>query len=119
MTKRNLPTLGSGTHVTFDVAGADHLLELGATNVVRAFSRLVVGPSRRDVPEHTRIRRRWFHSTNTWDHLYSAEVRWETPVVVWVTPCLDDRLNLWRTCSWLRDKGISRRDILIIDIPPH
>ncbi len=55
----------------------------------------------------------------TYDHLYSAEVRWETPVVVWATPSIDDRLNLWRTCSWLRDWGIPRRDVLVIDLPPR
>jgi hypothetical protein len=119
MTKRNLPTLGSGTHVAFDIAGADLLLRFGAANVVRACSRLVAGPSRRNVSEHTQARLRWFHDTNRWEHLYSTEVRWETPIVVWVTSCLDDRLNRWRTCSWLYDKGIPRRDILIIDIPPR
>ena len=118
MTKRNLPTLGSGTHVAFDTPGADHLFELGATNLVRVCDSPAVGPNRRDALEHTQMRNMWFHSTETWDHLCSADVRWETPVIVWETPSLRDRLNLWRTCSWLRDKGISRRDILIIDLPP-
>src|SRR5689334_17841414 len=118
MTKRKLPTLGSGTHVVFDTPGVDHLRELGATNLVRACGSPGVGPSRRDVVEYVRVRQAWYRTTETWDDLYSAEVRWETPVVVWVTPNLCHRLDLWRTCSWLRDKGISRLDILIIDLPP-
>jgi hypothetical protein len=117
MTKKSISTFDSGTHVAFDTPGADHLLEFGTTNVVCASDLLGVGPSRLDVAEHVRARQAWFHSTETDDHLYSTEVRWETPVVLWVTSCLHDRLNLWRTCSWLRDKGISRRDILIIDLP--
>jgi hypothetical protein len=87
-------------------------------NVVQAFDPVGVGPSRRDVVDHARVRSTWFGSTEIWDQLYSADVRWETPVVVWVTPNLHDRLNLWRTCTWLRDGGVPRRDVLIIDLPP-
>jgi hypothetical protein len=119
MTKKNPTNLGSGTHVVFDSSGADYLLKLGGTNLVRVCESPAVGPSRRDVVEHAQVRQAWYRSTETWDHLYSPEVRWNTPVVVWVTPCLRDRPNLWRTCSWLRDKGISHGDILIVDLPPR
>jgi hypothetical protein len=125
MTIPIIPTLGSGIHVAFDGPGAERLLELGATNVVLAYDLLGIGPNRRDVLEHTRTRQVWFEDDEPYDddrlydHLYAAEVRWETPVVVWATPSLHDRLNLWRTCSWLHDQGIRRRDALIIDLPPR
>ena len=119
MIRKNFPTVGSGTHVAFDGPGADHLLKLGATNVVCAWSRPTTGPSRLDVQEHIQTQNIWFRSSETLDHLYDENVRWETPVIVWTSPCINDRLNLWRTCSWLRDKGVSHRDILIIDIPPR
>ena len=109
----------SATHVAFDEPGADRLLEFGATNVVRAISSLGVGPSRRDVTEHRRGREAWFDCPDTWDQLYAAEIRWEAPVVVWATRVLHDRLNVWRTCSWLQGRGIPVRDVLIINLPPR
>jgi len=92
-------------------------------NVVLAFDLLGIGPSRRDPLAHTRARQDWFDDEvlsedEGYDRLYSAGVRWEAPVVVWATQALHDRLNLWRTCCWLRDRGIPRRDVLIIDLPP-
>src|SRR4051812_11527289 len=113
------PDPRAATHVAFDDLGADRLLEFGGRNVVRAVAQLGVGPSRLDVREHAEAREAFFDCPDTWDHLYSAEVPWETPVVVWVTPCLHDRLNLWRTCSWLRHRGIPPRDVLIVDLPPR
>jgi hypothetical protein len=131
MTKRKPPAVGSGTHVTFDLdeheagltlnpelPGADYRLKLGLTNIVHAYDALVVGPSRRDALEHARARQVWAGDIKQYDHLYDADVRWETPVVVWATPRLHDRLNLWRTCSWLRERGIPRREVLVIDLPP-
>ena len=114
----SLPALRGVTHVVFDDPGAEHLLAVGASNVVRAFTALGVGPSRQDVVEHARVRRAWFDEEQKYDHLYSAEIRWEAPVVVWATPCLHDRLNLWRTCRWLRGRGIGRRAVFIVDLPP-
>jgi hypothetical protein len=131
MTKRKPPAVGSGTHVTFDLdehdagltlnpelPGAGCLLKLGLTNIVHAHDALVVGPSRRGALEHARARRGWAGDIELYDHLYDADVRWETPVVVWATPRLHDRLNLWRTCSWLRERGIPGREVLVIDLPP-
>ena len=88
-------------------------------NVAHAYERLAVGPSRRDVVEHVRAREAWFGCADAGDDLYTAEGRWETPVVLWATPCLHDRLSLWKTCGWLRDRGIARRDVLIVDLPPR
>ncbi len=120
VTKRARVSLRSGTHVVFDFSGADHLFDLGAKNVVRACDSLGVGPSRREVMEHVRAREVWFADEERHEHdfLHSAEIRWEIPIVVWATPSLHDRLNLWRTCSWLGEKGISSREILVIDLPP-
>lgn len=88
---------------------------LGATNVVRASDRLIIGPSRRDALEHDRARQAWWNSSDEWDRLYSPEVRWETPVVVWVSESIVQRVNLWRICSWLRHVGIATRDVLILE----
>ena len=88
---------------------------LGATNVVRASDRLIIGPSRRDALEHTQGRQAWWKSSEKWDRLYSADVRWGIPVVVWVGASVVDRLNLWRICSWLRHLGIATRDVLILE----
>jgi hypothetical protein len=113
-----LPALRSGTHVAFDVATGESLVELGATNLVRASANFTMGPSRRNIPEHIRVREAWYGHPDTWDHLYSTEVRWEAPVVLWVSPGIADRLNLWRTCNWLRDRGIPRRDVLVVEVGP-
>jgi hypothetical protein len=118
MTLTRLPALRSGTHVALDDPTGDRLLELGATNVVRACDSLAIGPSRRNVLAHARAREEWFHAHETYDHLYSSEVRWETPIVVWVSAGLDDRPNLWRICSWLRDQGVPRGEVLILDLDP-
>jgi len=118
MTKKTLPTLGAGTHVAFDTSGVDRLRDLGATNLVRACASPAIGPNHRDVVEAARLRQIWRRTAETWDDLYSAEVRWETPVILWVTPSLRQRLELWRTCSGLHHKGISRQGVLIVDLPP-
>jgi hypothetical protein len=117
MTKGHRPTLSAGTHIVFDTADRNRLRDLGVTNLVRANGSTTVGPSRRDIVEHARLRQEWFHTTETWDDLHSADVRWEMPVIVWVTPNFQHRLELWRTCSGLRDKGIAHQDILIVDLP--
>ena len=51
MTMTSLPALLSATHIAFDSATTERLLQLGATNVVRASDCLVVGPSRRALRE--------------------------------------------------------------------
>lgn len=111
----SLPTLRSATHIAFDSATTERLLRLGATNVVRASDCLIVGPSRRDALEHARARQTWWKSSEQWDRLYLPEVRWEPPVVVWVSASIVERVNLWRTCSWLRHLGIATRDIRILE----
>src|SRR5262249_38457472 len=115
MTMTNLPALLSATHVAFDAFTTERLLQLGATNVVRASDCLLIGPSHRDALEHTRARQAWWNSSEEWDRLYSPEVRWEPPVVVWVSASIVERVNLWRTCSWLRHLGIATRDVRILE----
>ncbi|KYF69355.1 hypothetical protein BE15_01615 [Sorangium cellulosum] len=106
------------THVAFDGLTMEHLSQLGATHVVRVSDRLVVGPSRRDALEHARARQMWWSSTEPWDKLYSPDVRWELPIVLWVSASLHERVNLWRTCSWLRRLGIAHHDVLVLEFDP-
>jgi hypothetical protein len=120
MTLTNLPALRSATHVAFDPFTPERLLEIGATNVVRSSDCLIIGPSRRDVLEHTLARTAWWNSSGDeeWDRLCSSEVRWESPIVLWVSASLRERVNLWRTCSWLRHLGIAYQDVLILEFDP-
>jgi hypothetical protein len=92
-------------------------LNLGATNIVRACHRLVITPGHSKAKEHTPVRRAWWHSATfkKWDHLYSLDVRWEMPVVLWVSTSIVERVDLWRTCSWLRHLGVATRDVLILE----
>lgn len=117
----SLPALLSATHVTSDSITTDRLLRLGAKNVVRASDCLVIGPSRQNALEHARARQAWWDSSEDWDRLSSPEVRWETPVAVWVSASIVQRVNLWRICSWLGHIGIATRDVLILefDALPH
>ena len=118
----SLPPLLSATHVAFDSATTERLVQLGATNVVRASDCLIIGPSRRKALEHALARQVWWNSAEEWDRLYSPKVRWEPPVVLWVSASIVDRVNLWRTCSWLRHVGLATRDVLILEfdaIPPR
>ena len=115
MIMTNLSDFRSATHVVVEPVATERLLMLGATNVVRASDRLIIGPSRRDALEHARARQAWWNSSEEWDRLYSPEVHWERPVVVWVSASIVQRVNLWRTCSWLRLVGIASRDVLILE----
>lgn len=119
MTSSQPPPIQSATHVVFDPFMSDRLASLGATNVVRVLDHVVIGPSRRDGREHAQARAGWWGpSEEEWDRLYSPDVRWQPPVVVWVAGRPVERMDLWRTCSWLRDLGISHRDVLILDMEP-
>ncbi|WP_438026249.1 DUF1835 domain-containing protein [Sorangium sp. So ce233] len=119
------PILLSATHVTFDTAGAERLAQLGATNVVRAHESLIIGPSRLVPAEHVRMREVWFSwceqcsdsddAGEKWDQLYSSDLRWNPPIVLWATKSLDDQVNLWRICNYLRSLGIQRSDVLIME----
>ena len=111
----NLRALTSATHVTLEAATTERISTLGATNVVRASDRLIIGPNRRDALEHARARKAWWNSSEEWDRLYSPEACWETPVVVWVSASIVERVNLWRVCSWLRHVGIATRDVLVLE----
>ncbi|WP_437904262.1 hypothetical protein WME95_38240 [Sorangium sp. So ce327] len=111
----DLTSLHRATHVAFDARTTERLLQLGATNVVRAADRLIVGPNRRDTLEHARVREELWNSDEKWDRLYSPEVRWKPPVILWASVSLHERVNLWRTCSWLRHLGIQRSDVLIAE----
>jgi hypothetical protein len=107
----------SATHVTFDTPTTERLLALGARDVVRASDMLLIGPSRREVTEHARLRRAWWGPQDeAWDRMYAPEVHWQPPVVVWTSPNPADRVNVWRTCCWLREIGLSRSDIFIVDL---
>ncbi|WP_437740633.1 DUF1835 domain-containing protein [Sorangium sp. So ce302] len=126
MNTTDLPALLDATHVAFDPPTADRLVQLGAANVVRSSDCLVVGPSRLDALEHVRTREAWRslsekrsdadESGQKWDQLYSQDVRWELPVVLWVSVSLHERVNLWRVCSWLRHIGIACSDVLIVEL---
>ncbi|XYH95090.1 hypothetical protein ACMHYB_45990 [Sorangium sp. So ce1128] len=119
--------LRAATHVAFDTPTTERLVQLGAMNVVRASDCLIIGPCRRDPLDHARTREAWFSSSEEhsyiddsgekWDRLYSSDVRWEPPVILWVSASLHERVNLWRTCSWLRHL-IAHRDILVLDFEP-
>ncbi len=115
MIMTNLRDFTSATHVVVEPVATERLSALGATNVVRASDCLLLGPSRRDALEHARARQAWWNSSEEWDRLYSPEVRWEAPVVVWVSASIVERVNLWRICSWLGHVGIATRDILILE----
>ncbi|WP_437278121.1 DUF1835 domain-containing protein [Sorangium sp. So ce375] len=120
------PMLLDATHVAFDPPTADRLVQLGATNVVRASDCLIIGPSRRDATEHIRLREAWCslsedHSDRDefgkkWDRLYSPDVRWKPPVVLWVSVSLHERVNLWRACSWLKHIGVARGDVIVAEL---
>ncbi|WP_437930246.1 hypothetical protein WMF37_13770 [Sorangium sp. So ce291] len=120
--------LDTSTHVAFDTPTTERLLQLGALNVVRASDCLLIGPSRRDAMEHARTREAWFslseepsdtdESGEKWDRLYASDVRWDLPVAVWASSNLSERVNLWRTCSWLRCLGIPSSDVLVLEFDP-
>ncbi|KYF73443.1 hypothetical protein BE17_29755 [Sorangium cellulosum] len=117
--------LPSATHVTFDRRAAERLVQLGATSIVRAHEHLIIGPSRVGATEHVRAREVWSSSCEQcsdtddagekWDQLYSSDVRWDPPVVLWTTESLADRVNLWRICGYLRSLGIQCNDVLIVE----
>jgi len=120
MNMTNLPALLGATHVAFGTITAERLERIGATQVARACDCLLVGPSRRDVAEHARARQAWWSSSEQWD-VYWSEVSWQPPVVVWVSTSLHERVNLWKTCSWLRQMGIACQDVFILEfdaVPP-
>ncbi|WP_437954964.1 hypothetical protein WME76_25820 [Sorangium sp. So ce119] len=42
----------------------------------------------------------------------------EPPIALWVSASLHERVNLWRTCSWLRRLGIAHDDVLFVEFDP-
>ncbi len=91
-------------------------MKMGARSVVPVADNLLLGPCRRDAEEHTRMQTAWWGwPATTWDRLYAPDVRWEPPVIVWVSASPKQRVNLWRTCSWLDHLGLSHRDVIILD----
>ena len=116
MTFPNPPTLKGATHVTFEAPTTERFMKMGAQNVVRASENLLLGPCPRDAKEHGPLRDLWWgHGDETWDRLYAPDVRWEPPVVVWVSADPLEHMNLWRTCSWLDHLGLSHRDVIVLD----
>jgi hypothetical protein len=89
---------------------------MGALNVVQAAENLFLGPCRRDAEEHVRSRALWWGDAEApWDRLYAPDVRWEPPIVAWVSANPREHIDLWRTCSWLDHLGLSHRDVIIVD----
>ena len=122
MTFHSPPTLQSATHVAVGIGTTERLTKMGARSMVPSAENLLLGPCRRDAKEHMRLRDLWWgHADTTWDRLYAPDVRWEPPVVVWVSSSPRERLSLWRTCSWLDHLGLSHRDVIILDFErgPH
>ncbi|WP_437655340.1 hypothetical protein [Sorangium sp. So ce1182] len=113
------PTLRNATHVAFDTPTAEQLLRMGASGVVPASDCLVIGPSRQAAEEHARAREVFLASPEKFDRLYSLEVCWKPPVVLWVSSSVHERVNLWRACSWLRHLGIACGDVLILEFEPR
>ncbi|MGK4000641.1 hypothetical protein [Sorangium sp. So ce1024] len=112
------PTLHNATHVAFDTPTAEQLLRMGASSVVLASDCLIIGPSRQSAEEHMRARETFWCSSEKFDRLYSSDVRWEPPVVLWASSSVHERVNLWRACSWLRRLGIACGDIFILEFEP-
>ncbi len=108
------PDLLSATHVAFDSFTPDRLTQLGARGIVRSLDNLLLGPISRDPSAHARARAAWWGSSEEWDQLYSSAVRWTPPVVLWVSASTQQRVNFWRACHWLREKGLGYRDIFAL-----
>jgi hypothetical protein len=110
------PILEGATHVAFFPSTVDRLRKMGARNVVPASENLLLGPCRRDGHEHVQAQTAWWGCPDTpWEQLCAPDIRWEPPIVVWVSASPQDRLNLWRACSWLNDLGLSHRDVIILE----
>lgn len=112
------PTLRNATHVVFDTPTSEQLLRMGASSVVPASDCLVIGPSRRDAEEHARAREMFWGSSEKFDRLFSSDVCWKPPVVLWVSSSVHERVNLWRACAWLHRLGIACGDVLIVEFEP-
>lgn len=115
--------LRAATHVTLDNAATERIRSLGADQVVRASECLVVGPCALDPAENARRRRSHWTSWGSapaeeWDRLYAPEIRWDRPVVVWVSTNITERLNLWRILHYLRHRGVAERDVHVVETPP-
>jgi hypothetical protein len=113
----NPKALKGATHVAFDGPTTERLMKMGAQNVVRASENLLLGPCPRDAKKLRQLRDLWWgHGDETWDRLCAPDVRWEPPVVVWVSADPREHMNLWRTCSWLDHLGLSHHDVIIVDL---
>ncbi|MFT3766902.1 MAG: hypothetical protein QM820_15495 [Minicystis sp.] len=112
------PTMASATHVVFDPCVPERLEKLGVQRVLCACDTLLNGPSRRNVRAHARAREAWWGAEDDADGLRSPYIRWEPPIVVWVSSNLLDRMNLLRTCSRLRQARIPSREVFVIELGP-
>ncbi len=81
----NPSILQLATHVAFHTFTTERLMKMGARSVVRVADNLILGPCRLDAEDHTRMRTASWGWDETWDRLYSPDVLWEPPVVVWVS----------------------------------
>lgn len=114
----------AATHIALDPFTPDRLAAMGVTDVLRASECLVVGPCALDPAENARRRHAYWTPWGSdpdeeWDRLCAPDVRWDRPVVVWVSPSTTQRLNLWRILHYLRHRGVARQDVHIIETAPR
>lgn len=108
--------IASATHAVFESRVADRIASLGATNVVVDSDCLLVGPSRVGTSEHALARQAWWGS---FVGPIGADSKIGLVVVVWVSSTnLRERVGLWRVCSRLRERGIPRKDIVVVELDP-
>ncbi|WP_437875274.1 hypothetical protein [Sorangium sp. So ce513] len=95
---------------------AERVASLGATNVVVDSDCLLVGPSRVGAPEHALARQTWWGS---FVDPIGADGKMGLVVVVWASSAnLRERVGLWRVCRRLRECGIPRKDVVVVELDP-
>ncbi|WP_437714715.1 hypothetical protein WMF45_50670 [Sorangium sp. So ce448] len=111
--------IASATHVVFESRVAERVASLGATDVVVDSDCLLVGPSRAGTPEHVLARHAWWGSFDDPVGAIGADSKIRLMVVVWVSSTnLRERVGLWRVCGRLQERGIPRKDIVVVELDP-
>lgn len=115
--------LHSAIHLALDPFTPDRLAVIGVTDVVRVSECLVVGPCALDPAENARLRHAywtpWGSDPDEMDRLYALDIRWDRPVVVWVSSSATEKLNLWRILHYLQLRGVARQDVHVIETVPR
>lgn len=108
--------LRSASHVTFESVTAEQLSGIGAITVLSALDNGLIGPCRPDPEEHRRARLAyWGRADDEGEEVRPSEIAaLQTPVVVWASRSLRQRVNLWRLCNWLRRAGIAAGDVHVL-----